>query len=296
MQDVQARLTIHPPQEAHGAVYHLTLRALSQTRSGVEGRALIDVDVPAPQVSQPETPPRQEAPPLATPPPQTASQIEVVAEQVKDSKLPPPAVQWKLYLHNAGAVLDTFAFSIAGVKPGWVHIEPPQLTLKPDEAGTALLNVQPPPETAAAAYPFTLRTFSHLNLKQRTEIALKIEVKPTTGFQLSLDPKEAEAQGQRDFNALLASSANSNTDLNVTLSAGDQDNACEYTFDPAQLFVPAKQSVSSTLRVRPLTVLGPNERKTYTFKVTATPRDNAAPAQVAEGRLTQVAAAPLRLV
>ena len=32
------------------------------------------------------------------------------------------------------------------------------------------------------------------------------------------------------------------------------------------------------------------------FKVTATPRDNTAPAQVTEGRLTQVAAAPLRLV
>ncbi len=299
MQDVQASVTIHPPQDARGAVYHLTLRARSQTRSGVEGLAPFDVDVPLPAAAQPETqapPPVTETAPVTPPPPQAASQIEVVAEPAKEPKLPPPGAQWKLYLHNAGTVLDTFAFSIAGIKPGWVRIDPPQVTLKPDEANSAVLSVQPPPDTAAGTYPFTLRTFSHLNLRQRTEIPLKIEVKATAGFQLSTDPKDAEAQGQRDFKVVLASSANSNTDLTVDLSAADQDNACQYTFDPAQVFVPAKQTVTSTLHARPRAPLGPNERKTYTIKVTATPRDGAAPAQVAEARLTQVAAVPLRLV
>src|SRR5919199_1302768 len=49
MQDVQAQLTLHPPKDTRGATYHLTLKALSQTRAGAEGRAPLDVDVPAQQ-------------------------------------------------------------------------------------------------------------------------------------------------------------------------------------------------------------------------------------------------------
>lgn len=314
MQEAQAQITLHPPADARGATYHVTVRAVSQEAASIVGRAALDVDVPAavqpPPVTMPPPPmtvpearthPPTTPPPIITPPvaprTQTASQIEVLAEPIKDSKLPLPATQWKLSLRNAGNVLDTFAFSIANIKPQWVRLEPTQLTLKPDERGTATLTITPTPDTPAGSYPFVVRTFSHLNMNQRTEITLKFDVRAASGFQLSIDPKEAESQGQREFRVVLTSSATSNTDLWLNLSAGDQDNACDYTFEQPQVFVPAKQSVVSTLRVRPRATLNANERKTYTFKVTATERNGVVPPLTSDpARLTQVAAAPLRLV
>jgi hypothetical protein len=310
MQDVQSKVVIHPPLDARGATYHAAVRAASQENTALEVRGTLDIEVPvqtgsarpAPPPFMPEThasggtAANTGPTPAQTPRTQTAAQIEVIAELLKDSKLPPPTVQWRLSLHNAGGVIDTFAFSITGVKAAWVKLEPAQLTLKSDERASALLTVTPATDTPAGAYPLILRAFSHLNMKQRTELPLKFEVRSAAGFQLSIDPKDAEAQGQRDFRVVLSSSPTSNIDLWLNLSASDQDNACDYSFEQPQVLVPAKQTVVSTLRARPRTTRGPNERKVYTIKVTASERSGAVPPQTAEARLTQVAAAPLRLV
>ncbi|MBI5876501.1 MAG: hypothetical protein HZB53_02540 [Chloroflexi bacterium] len=336
MQDIQADISVNPPADATGAVYHVQVRAATQSGSG--GVTQLDVDVPAtfvppappqrsvpppppttapessarraptasPPKSMPESRPRQPfTPPPAAPPAtssadssaqrtQTAAQIEVVAEPIKGA--PPPAVQWKLALHNAGTVLDTFAFSIAGIKPAWVKLQPAQVTLNPDETGNATLTVTPPQDTAAGSYPFVLRTFSYLNLNQRTDLPLKVDVTTSAGFQMAIDPKDIEAQGQRDFRVVLSSTPTSNTDLWLNLSAADPDGACDYVFEQAQVFVPAKQAVAGILRVRPRAVLNPGERKMIAFRVTATERDGRVPPQVADARLTQVGASPLRVV
>ncbi|MBI4786720.1 MAG: hypothetical protein HY782_06720 [Chloroflexi bacterium] len=299
LQETRAQLTIHPPNGTRGATYHMTVRAISQGDSGGEGRGLIDVDVPAPAappipVASEERTERPEPPPIAARP-LSAAQIEIKAEPLKETKLPPPAAQWKLSLRNASTVLDTFSFNISGVRPNWVNIDPAALTLKPGEEGHALLTVRPGPETPGGGYPFKLRSFSHLNLNQRTELALQIQVTQSTAFELHLSPREAEAQGLREFKVSLSSSPATNTDLWLNLVASDQDNACDYTFEPSEVYLPAKQNVTSTLRVAPHAVLGPNERKTYTFRVTATPRDLLAPPQSDEARLTQIGATPVSL-
>lgn len=309
LQSVSAQVIVHPPAEARGATYHLVVIAASQENSGVEGRTQLDVDVPVPATvttpqPQPTTPvgPRPETlggpeptPKVQAPPPQTASQIQVRAEPVTDSKLPPPARQWKLVLKNAGSVLDSFSFSIRGVRPEWVNVEPPEITLNPGEEGSSLLTVTPSPETAAGATAFTLRTFSHLNLSQRTEIPLQVVVAPRAAFRLAIYPRDAETQGQRDFQVNLLSDANSNTDLQIALAASDQDNACDYTFEPVQVFLPARQSLTSTLHVRPRVTLQPNERKTYTFTVTATPAGNLVAPLTDSARLTHLAPRPITL-
>ena len=299
LQDTRAQMTIHPPLGTRGATYHLTIRAISQEDSGAEGRGLLDVDVPAP-TSPPVPLSSQERgekpePQTSIARPQSAAQIEIKAEPLKDSKLPPPAAQWKLSLRNASNVLDTFSYNITGVRPNWVNIDPAALTLKPGEEGNAILTVRPSSDTVGGIYPFKLRAFSHLNLNQRTELALQVQVTQSTAFKLNLSPREAESQGVREFKVALSSDPASNTDLWLTLSASDQDNACDYTFEPGQVFLPAKQTITSTLRVVPHAVLSPNERKTYTFKVTATPRDMLAPPQSDEARLTQIGAVPLSL-
>ena len=306
MQDIPSKILVHPPVGTRGAIYHASIRAISQENTNVEVRGALDIEIPNPVTTAPAGPPLTmpethgavSAQTTAAPANrnQTAAQIEINAELLKDSKLPPPAVQWRLSLHNAGSVLDTFAFSISGVKPAWVRVEPAQLTLKADETGSALLTITPALETPSGPYPLILRTFSHLNMKQRTELPLKFEVRSAAGFQLSIDPKDAESQGQRDFRVILASNPSSNTDLVLSLSASDQDNACDYTFEQSQVTVPAKQTVVSTLRARPRTSRGPNERKTYTIKVIAAERGGVLPPQSVEARLTQVAASPLRLV
>ncbi|MER3459336.1 MAG: hypothetical protein C4309_12510, partial [Chloroflexota bacterium] len=164
------------------------------------------------------------------------------------------------------------------------------MTLKPDEKGNALLTVRPSEDTAVGVYPFTLRVFSHLNLNQRTEIPLKVEVKPNSAFMLNVWPRDAESQGGREFDISLVSDRNSNTDVWIDLTASDPEGLCDYTFNPAQVLLQARQTVTSKLRVQPRTFPGPNERRQIAFTVTATPRDAIAEPRSAEARLIQVGA------
>ena len=192
MQDIPSKIVIHPPVGTRGATYHAAIRAVSQENTAIEVRGNLDIEVPAPVATAPIGPPpsipemhgpgNTQSTAIPTIPQtvrnQTAAQIEINAELLKDSKLPPPAVQWRLSLHNAGGVLDTFAFSITGIKAAWVRLEPAQLTLKADERASALLTITPAPDTPSGTYPLVLRTFSHLNMKQRTELPLKFDVRP----------------------------------------------------------------------------------------------------------------------
>ncbi len=295
LQETRAQMVIHPPAGVQGATYHLTIRATAQEDSGTEGRSLLDVDVPAAVQTISPPPAIAAPPPTDTPRPQSAEQIEIRAERVQDTKLPRPAAQWRLHLRNAGAVLDTFGFNITGIRPSWVTIEPAAVTLKPGEEGNALLTVRPGSDTPGNTYRFKLRTFSHLNLSQRTELALELDIRSSTAFTLSLAPRDAESPGVREFKVTLASDVGSNTDLWLDLTASDHDGACDYTFEPSQIFLPAKQTINSTLRVVPHVVLGANERKTHTITIVATPRNGLAPRASDEVRLTQVGAAPLSL-
>ncbi len=299
LQEVRAQVRVHPPQDAQGAIYSLIVRAISQERPEVQGTGRIELDIPLPIQPVTTTPVEETRPPETTPEPatvrpgvQVASQIEVTAEPVTDSPLPPPAMQWRLLLHNAGNILDTFSFNITGVRPTWVNIDPPQVTLKPDEAGSALLTVRPAEDTAVGVYPFTLRVFSHLNLNQRTEIPLRVEVKPNSAFTLNVWPRDAESQGGREFDVSLVSDRNSNTDVWVDLAASDPEDLCDYTFNPAHVLLQVRQTATSKLRVQPRSFPGPNERRQITFTVVAKPRDAITEPRSAEARLIQVGAPP----
>ena len=295
-QEVRSHISVHPPANTQGAVYRLTVCAKSQERADVEGRGVIEVDVPIPQIEEPvvDTQTVQVKRPVASRS-QTASQIELRVELDKENPLPPPAVKWKLRLHNAGTVLDTFGFSFSGIIQNWVTIDPVEMQLYPDEEGTASLVVQPGSDTKAGPYAFTIRAFSHVNMNERTEIALKLDILASLGFQFDITPREAESQGGRDFQVLLNSIATANSDLWIDLSANDQDNACEYTFQPQEILLPARQRVMSTLHVRPRSVLGTNERKQYKISVVAVPRQAVAPTQAIDLRLTQIGSTPVSL-
>jgi hypothetical protein len=307
-QEVRAQISVHPPDGTQAAIYRLTICAKTQDEAGAEGRGLLEVEVPAAPVIETDMtvqaakvqsakPDQVNVPrPIPTPArPQTAVQIELRVEPSTDKPLPPPALQWKLRLKNAGNVLDTFGFSFNGIPQNWVSIDPVETQLYPGEEGTSLLVVQPPADTKAGSYPFTLRAFSHVNMNERTEVALKIDVKASLGFQLDVTPHEAEIQGVRDFQVYINSTPAANGDMWLDLSANDQDNACEYNFQPKEILLPARQRVMSTLRVKPRAVLGPNERKQYTVKVAAVPRQAAAPSQSVDLRVTHTGSLPPNL-
>ena len=305
-QEVRAQITVHPPAGTQGAIYRLTICAKTQDAAGTEGRGLLEVEIPAAPVIEADVtmqankiPAVQQVAgsvPRSTPVrPQTAVQIELRVEPATDNPLPPPALQWKLRMKNAGNVLDTFGFSFNGIPQNWVSIDPVEMQLYPGEEGASLLVVRPGADTKAGTYPFTLRAFSHVNMNERTEVSLKVDIKASLGFQLEVTPKEAELQGVRDFQVYLSSTPAANGDMWIDLSANDQDNACEYSFQPKEILLPARQRVMSTLRVKPRAVLGPNERKQYAVKVAATPRQAAAPAQAVDLRLTHTGSLPPNL-
>lgn len=292
-QQVQTQVTIRPPAKARGATYSLVLRAISQEPPYAQGTAVLLCEVPQ---SAPIPPPAaQPASPVAAPPARSAAQIQVIAELVENPALSVGGAQWRVLMRNAGVVLDTFSFRVRGLRPKWFQAEPPQVTLKPLEEGSALFTVAPEPGAAAGAYPFVLSVFSHLNLNERTDLQLQITIPPFAGYQLLLSPREAESQGMREFAISVQSEAQSNVELRLALSAVDPDNACDYQLEPDHLTLPARGSSSCSLRVRPRQVLAANERKLHVFQVTAVPLDGRAALQRVEGRLTQVGAKPLYL-
>jgi hypothetical protein len=301
-QEARAQINLHLPANVQAALYRVTVLVRSQERADLESRSQLEIDVPAAVVAAVQTPQVVVPPPQdpgvqrqAPPRTQTASQIELRVEALTDKPLPPPAAQWKLRLKNAGTVLDTFGFGFAGIPQAWISIDPVELQLYPGEEGSATLVVTPPGDAKAAPYPFIARAYSHVNINERTEVPLKIEVHANAAFSMEITPKEAETQGMRDFQVVFTSSPNANSDLILDLVASDQDGACDYAFNPKELLLPARQRAASNVRVRPRAVLAPNERKQYTIKIEGIPRQDAAPRQAIEARLTQTAASPVSL-
>ncbi len=295
LEQVSAQIVLHPPLGAPNATFPLEVRAVLVDHPGIETRIELPVTVSTPVA--PEPPPMRPSVAPEAARPVAASQIEVLAVPVSDAKLARPGSQWRLTLHNAGVVLDTFGFNVNGIPAQWVGVVPPEVTLKPGEQASALLTVQPEPHARPAIYPFALRTYSHLNLNERTEISLQVAVQPCAGFRIQVSPRAAESQGQREFAISLQSDPNSNMDLQVQLSAQDQDAACDYSFEPPLIQLPARQSATSRLNVRPLAVLAATERRVIAFRVVASPVDNAqVPSQETEAQLTQTGAKPLMLI
>ena len=299
-QETHSQVSVYPPPTAPEVTYPAIICVSLQGNPDVEAQVSLEVVVLA-AAQQPTREHIVKPLPIDQPkeqkqakPPIVADQIRVGVEALSNPDLPPPAMQWRLTLRNAGNVLDSFIFGFVGVSPEWVSIDPTEVTLRPneEEEGTALLTVRPPADTSAGTYSLTIRVFSALNVSQRTEVNLSFDILPRAGFTVSLAPPEAEAQGLREFVVTLDSAKDSNTNLPIDLTAADEENACEYTFEPSQVVLAARQKATSVLRVRPRSIIGLNERRTYRFMVTAVPRDRLGSAQSCEARLIQVGILP----
>ncbi|MHB9034528.1 MAG: COG1470 family protein, partial [Anaerolineae bacterium] len=302
-QETRSEITVHPPLDAPEVTYPALISVSLQGKTEAEERVPLEVVIlasPHQVVQQQEmkqTDTRTVKEPVQTVTPVIADQIRVLAEKQSSPDLPATAVRWRLTLSNAGNVLDSFVFGFTGVSPNWVSIDPAEVTLRPneEEKGTASITVNPPIDTAAKTYTCNLQVFSVLNINQRTVVPLSFEILPRAGYTLSVNPPEAEAQGLREFAVSLESAADSNTNLTISLSGADEENACDFTFEPSQITLLARQKASSVLRVRPKINLGPNERRTYKFKVTALPQSRPDLAKISEARLNQVGIPPVSI-
>jgi beta-lactamase class A len=176
-EDKHVELRLEPPPDAQPAIHPLTLHATSQTRPIVEVITLVEVEVPAP--AQPATPaPGPSEPVVAPQRSQRDDDIEVRAEPLDGAGLPPTAGRWRVQVRNAGRILTTFGFGVAGVRTAWLSADPPQVPLMPKESQEAVLTVCLSDETPVGPQSLILRTYSHLNLQKRTEIRLRLEVRP----------------------------------------------------------------------------------------------------------------------
>ncbi|MGB8645982.1 MAG: hypothetical protein WCF84_12150, partial [Anaerolineae bacterium] len=225
-----------------------------------------------------------------------SSQVQVKADLLQNQALPPGACQWRLTLHNAGNVLDTFSFSVQGIAPEWARIDPVEVSLSPNEQATAVLTVTPRDDTMAGDYPFVLRSYSHVNVSTRTDINLKLHIPPRGGFRLDFPIPEIQSQGEAYYAFSLVGDPITNIDIEANLTASDEGNACEYAFEAKRVLIPARLTVTHTLVVRPKALLAPSEQRQYTIHIVATPIDPNVPPHSAEIRLNQQGAAPVNLI
>lgn len=104
-------------------------------------------------------------------------------------------------------------------------------------------------------------------------------------FELELRPARAHGVGEGAF--AVAAVNHSLEDLTLDLHAADAPQACLYTFQPAEIVVPAGQSAPAQLRVRARSPLPGREPQVHAFTVTVHPREAPQIVRQAQGEWEQ---------
>ncbi len=186
LQETQAQLVVHPPADAAGASYTLTVRAASQLRPDVTDAIGLDVSVPV-RRPVPALPPEARGPAVAPAQRIFSQVVEVTALADREVKLPPGLFRWRVTVRNGGRTLEAFGFCLRNVPAVWLSIDPPHLTLTPSESATAVLTVAIASSAPPGAYAFPLYAYLHGNTREGTELPLACDV-PAGGAALAMPP------------------------------------------------------------------------------------------------------------
>lgn len=105
-------------------------------------------------------------------------EIGVLVESTHYTVAPGNSTTVRLVLRNQSMQEDSFESSIVGIPGEWITTSTPIKTLKADEEGELLFNIQPPqsPQGKAGRYPFVVRIFGQSTPGKVVEIGATLTV------------------------------------------------------------------------------------------------------------------------
>ncbi len=181
---------------------------------------------------------------------------------------PGNSIPIKLVVVNQSALVDRFKVSLAGIPEGWLSPPSVEVALMPGENQEARLTLQPPfsPESRAGTYPIEIQVTSVGDTKEITRVKANLNVAPFYQFSLDLRPKKQSGLVEGSFSIHLLNQSNS--DLDIQLSASDPEEACQYTFTPPGPVIPPGQESVVAMKVQPK-IARPGQSRIYPFTITA---------------------------
>lgn len=179
-------------------------------------------------------------------------------------------VEVTITITNTGATVDQYAVELDRLPTTWYTLSNTSVALFPQDHEEAKLVIHPPrgATVTAGTYPYTVTVLSRADPTQTNRIEGTVQIGAVTAFEMAIAP--ARVVGRRARYALSLRNGG-NAELEVALEATDADESCRYRFHPAAPRVAAGQKAQVTLHVRARRSSIAGTRKSFEFKVKATP-------------------------
>lgn len=189
-----------------------------------------------------------------------------------------------LTVQNFGEVVDRYRITVEGIEPSWVALSRSELSLFPKDQEQVRLIIRLPagPGAPAGRYAVRIHVDSLETPTERTTVVCDLTVQGQAGLDVALNPPRQSGATAGLFELYVGNPGNA--DLTVFLSAMDTEGRCFYTFDPAQITVPAGQSRTARLAVRPVAAMPGKEPYVVPFTVIAQPAEAPHLARQVEGQ------------
>ncbi len=174
-------------------------------------------------------------------------------------------------VHNTGAVVDQFTFTVVGDTARWASFDPPTISLMPGEQGSTTLRFRPPrsPDTPAASLPFGVKATSREDPEGSVVEEGVLVVGRFLDTFAEIIPRTS--RGRYSGRHEIAADNRGNARLNAAVSATDPDNQLGFEFHPPALAADSNTAVFSRLTVRPRKRFLRGPTRTHQFQVFVRP-------------------------
>jgi hypothetical protein len=171
-------------------------------------------------------------------------------------------------VRNTGTIVDRFTIEVVGKAASWVEIEPPVLSLFPDEEGEVTLRFSPPraSHVSAGQVPFGVMVTSSEDRRSTVAEAV-LEVGAATEVFAELIPRTS--RGRRTGRHQLAIDNRGNVPLDIEIASADRDGEMRVRVEPPKLRVEPGAAAFAKVTVKPETGFwrGPAQTKPFGLQV-----------------------------
>ncbi len=223
--------------------------------------------------------PAPPAPPAgATPPPPVATGT-VHLEPSTVTVEPGGETTIRIDAHNRSGIVDQFSAELTGVPPAWVDVQPPVLSLFPDDRGSFVVTIRPPRASTPAAGAMAFRAIVR-SAADPSVLAAADGVLELGGFtQLSIEATPHTSRGKLAGKHRLTVRNDGNVPVAAVLTGTDPENGLAYRFRPDVVRAEPGTRGGVELRAKPRKKIWLGSVKWHNFQVTAA-ADGAEPVAV----------------
>lgn len=181
---------------------------------------------------------------------------------------PDAEVTCQARVRNTGTIVDRFTIEVVGKAASWVEVEPPVLSLFPDEEGEVTLRFTPPraSHVSAGQVPFGVMVTSSEDHRSTVAEAV-LEVGAATEIFAELIPRTS--RGRRVGRHQLAIDNRGNVPVDLEIRSADRDGEMRVRVDPPKLRVEPGAAAFAKVTVKPETGFwrGPAQTKPFDLLV-----------------------------